>query len=59
MHSTSARTRTETGVLILPAAHMEQARDSPDRTNLGMALSKIENVWLLSEKLQRREWTRK
>jgi len=26
---------------------------------LGMALSKIENVWLLSDKLQRREWTRK
>jgi hypothetical protein len=38
---------------------MEQARDSPDRTNLGMALSKIENVWLLSDKLERREWTRK
>jgi hypothetical protein len=60
-HSCTAQLRAhaETDVLILPVAHMEQARDSPDRTNLGMALSKIENVWLLSDKLERREWTRK
>ena len=52
-------TRTRSGTLIVPVACMVQARDSPDRTNLGMTLSKIENVWLLSDKLERQEWTRK
>jgi len=38
---------------------MQQANDSLERTHLGMALGKIENVWLQPDKLEHREWTRK
>ena len=36
---------------------LQQAHDASDRTNLGVALGKIENLWLHPDKQERKEWT--